>query len=73
MLGLVMADPLQSLLLLFMAALLGSFISIPLMMIGKAGRNTRIPFGPFLLMAGFIVILFGASIIGWYERIFLPY
>lgn len=73
LLGLLIAKPVHSFLLLFMAALLGSLVSIPLMIVGKAGRKTRIPFGPFLLAGGFVVMLFGAAIIGWYQRVFLLY
>jgi prepilin signal peptidase PulO-like enzyme (type II secretory pathway) len=39
---------------------------LPLVLQGKAGRKTHLPFGP-LLVAGIIITkLFGAGIITWY-------
>lgn len=68
LLGLIVADPLLSWLMLFLAALIGSLVTIPLLAIGKATRRTRIPFGPFLMVGCFLVVLFGQAIIGWFER-----
>ena len=40
----------------FAAFFLGSFVGILLMIIGKAGRKTAIPFGPFMIVGQFISI-----------------
>lgn len=66
--GLIVGGPLASLLLLFTASCLGSLTAIPMLLAGKAKRDTRLPFGPFLITATIIVYLFGASMIGWYKR-----
>lgn len=66
LLGALVGSPVQAMLVLFSASLLGCFVAIPLLATGKAARSTRIPFGPFLIAAGIIVILFGSSITGWY-------
>jgi prepilin signal peptidase PulO-like enzyme (type II secretory pathway) len=71
MLGLVLADPFYALLMLFVASLLGVFAVIPLVITKKYNKNTKIPFGPFLIMATIIVYLFGAGIINWYKTSFL--
>ena len=68
LLGLIVGGPAASLLMIFIASSLGSLIAIPLLITGKAGRNTRVPFGPFLITAAIIVYLFGASIIHWYKK-----
>lgn len=68
-LGLLLASPLAATLMLFLASLGGSLISIPLLVKGKAGRNTKIPFGPFLIVATMIVYIFGGQIMLWYETL----
>lgn len=68
LLGVLIGNPAQSLLMIFLASLLGTIITIPLLVTGKAKRNTHIPFGPFLITATFIVRLFGAGMVAWYMR-----
>ena len=48
-LGLIVGGPLNAVLLLFIASLLGSFVSVPLLLKG-AGAKTKVPFGPFLII-----------------------
>lgn len=71
MLGLLAGSPLKILLVIFLASLLGSLAAIPLMVRGKASRSTHIPFGPFLLAATIIVVLFGDNIISAYDSLLL--
>lgn len=68
-LGLLAATPSKSLLVIFLASLLGTLAAVPLMARGKAHRNTHIPFGPFLLVATAITVLFGSKIIDAYLRL----
>ncbi|MBN1494565.1 prepilin peptidase [Candidatus Peregrinibacteria bacterium] len=56
---------------LLIAYLFGSLISILLLVGGKVTGKTRIPFAPFLVTAGFIVIFFGDSIYKLYESTLL--
>lgn len=44
----------------FAGYLLGALYGIALMLAGKAGRDTRIPFGPFLLAGAFAGVLLGS-------------
>ena len=67
--GLLLGGPLMSLLMLFVASCLGTIAGLPLLAAGK--RNARLPFGPFLITATVIVMLFGTAIIGWYRDQFL--
>ncbi len=69
LLGLLAGTPGRSLLLLFIAALAGSFVSLPLLLAGRLKRQAVIPFGPFLIMASIIVQLYGSSILNWYQRL----
>lgn len=66
-LGILLAEPQRALLMLFIASLLGSLVGIPLLLQSKAKRNTRLPFGPFLIAATIIVYIFGAGLIEWYR------
>jgi len=70
-LGLLVGGPLNAVLMLFLASLFGSLVAIPLLMAGKAKRSTHLPFGPFLIIATYIVFLFGETLSHWYEKIFL--
>lgn len=71
LLGLVVATPEKSLLMLFIGALAGSIVSIPLLIRGRLSRKDVIPFGPFLILAAIIVQLFGAHILTWYQTALL--
>lgn len=42
---------------LMVASILGAVVGIIMMSFGKAGRNTKIPFGPFLSIAGILLAL----------------
>lgn len=66
-LGLLAGTPLKALLVIFIASLVGTLVSIPLLLRGKQGLQMRVPFGPFLLVATFIVVLFGSHITDWYS------
>lgn len=67
-LGIIAGGPLQSILLLFMASLLGSLYGIPVLMRGRKASH-KVPFGPFLIAATFIVFLWGQLLIDWYGRL----
>lgn len=70
-LGILAGGPLPAVLLLFIASVLGMLVSLPMVLAGKAGRKSHIPFGPFLLAAMIIVQLFGSAIIAWYRSLVL--
>ncbi len=70
-LGLIAGTPVKALLVIFLASLLGTFASLPILTQGKKALERRIPFGPALLMGCYIVILFGTAMIEWYQGILL--
>lgn len=73
LLGLVVATPAKSILLIFLASLLGTLVSLPLLISKRVKRTSTIPFGPFLIAASIIVVLFGTEILQWYQSVFLPF
>lgn len=71
LLGLLMGGAWMALFMLFLASLLGTLYSTPLMLTGKLQAKARIPFGPFLIAAAVIVKLFGADIQDWYLTLYV--
>lgn len=69
-LGLLAGDLPHVILLLFGAAVLGTVVSLPLLIQGKATAKTLLPFGPFLLASTFITVLFGTALIQGYFGLF---
>lgn len=71
LLGTLVGGPGEALLLIFVASLLGTLVAIPLLAAGKAGRGTHLPFGPYLILAALIVMLWGDRIITGYTSLFI--
>ena len=71
-LGFLVGTPLQALLLLLIASLLGLIGSIPALLQSKSKHKLQIPFGPFLMLACVILVLFGTSVVHWYSNLLIP-
>jgi len=69
--GTLLAKPSLSFLMIFIASLLGSLVILPLLVTGKKGLSAKIPYGPFLVLATAICLLFGQSLIDWYKNLFI--
>jgi leader peptidase (prepilin peptidase)/N-methyltransferase len=54
---------------LFTGFLLGAVVGVALIALGKGGRKTKVPFGPFLAAGTMIFILVGAPIVDWYANL----
>ena len=72
-LGLFLATPARSFLMIFAAALLGSLVSLPLLASKRLKKNSTIPFGPFLIVGSIFVMLYGQTVIDWYHKTFVPF
>ncbi len=70
-LGLLAGSLENGLLLVFVASALGSLVAIPLLLTGKKALTGKLPFGPFLMAATVVVVLWGADVVSWYQRVFL--
>lgn len=60
--GLLLIDPILPWFVLMAASLIGSLIAVVLMLSGKAGMKTKLPFGPMLVMGVFAAMLWGLEI-----------
>jgi leader peptidase (prepilin peptidase)/N-methyltransferase len=50
----------------FLAFVLGGLVSLPLLLSGRAGRRTAIPFGPSMLAAALAALVVAAPLSAWY-------
>jgi len=66
--GTLLATPAKSFLMIFVASILGTLFVIPGVLAGKKSATSRLPFGPFLIIASMIILLFGDSLINWYQN-----
>lgn len=69
--GLLLGKGELVLMMLFLASLMGSIIAIPMLVTHKANRSTKLPFGPFLIIATIFTFLFGISVVEWYKNLVL--
>jgi leader peptidase (prepilin peptidase)/N-methyltransferase len=70
-LGLLSGGPLAAMLLLFVASLSGTLAAVPLIIRGKQARGLKVPFGPFLILATVITVLFASPVLDWYTHLFV--
>jgi prepilin signal peptidase PulO-like enzyme (type II secretory pathway) len=68
MIGPLVGGAVDSTMVIFFASMLGTFVSLPLMAKKSLRVSSRIPFGPFLLLATIAVYLYGERIIDWYAQ-----
>lgn len=72
-LGLISGSLTGAFLLIFAASLLGTLYAFVVSLATKKPLTgaTRVPFGPFLIIAAFVVFLFGAGVVEWYRDLLL--
>jgi prepilin signal peptidase PulO-like enzyme (type II secretory pathway) len=68
-LGLIVGGPLEALMLLYLASLIGLAVSLPMMARKRLKRESLIPYGPFLLLACVSIVLSQPVLIGWLKRL----
>lgn len=70
-LGLFSGGPLAACLLLFVASLAGTLAAVPMVLRNRSMRAAKVPFGPFLLLATVVTVLWGDHILSWYASLFI--
>lgn len=68
--GTLLADPYNALLMVFLASLIGSLAAAPSLIKRQKTLASRLPYGPFLITATVICVVFGQPIIDWYKRLY---
>ncbi|MFI3215851.1 MAG: A24 family peptidase, partial [Methylococcales bacterium] len=53
-------------LIILLSSLAGVFIGMTLISLNKQKRETPIPFGPYLAIAGWLALLWGKELNSWY-------
>lgn len=69
--GTLLATPQKSLAMIFIASFIGSLAVIPSLAAGKRTMASRLPYGPFLIVAAGLMVLFGDSLINWYKNLII--
>ena len=70
-LGVLAGTPINMFLLIFLASMVGTLMVLPSLITKNLKLNSKISFGPLLIMATITVFLFGSLIISWYTQTFL--
>ncbi len=61
-----------SIVIMFMITyILGALTALILLFLKKVGRQSQLPFAPFMLIASFIAFLWGQEILNWYINLIL--
>jgi len=68
-LGVVFGWP-DTLIIALLSFIVGSVIVTPSLFKGKKGRKDLVPFGPFIVMATFLIFFFGKEILSFYFSLF---
>lgn len=68
-LALLVGDWASAFIALFFANIIGVIIVLPGLLMGKISRQTRVPFGPLLILGGVIAVLLGRVLVEWYTSL----
>lgn len=65
-LGLLAGTPVLAVGIVFIASLLGTIVALPGLLLGRKSMKTELPYGPYLILATFIMVLWGEWLFDWY-------
>jgi leader peptidase (prepilin peptidase)/N-methyltransferase len=65
--GLAIGFP-SALVAIVLGILMGGLVSVLLLLARRATLQTAIPYGPFLILGGFVAMFWGPAIVKWYLR-----
>jgi prepilin signal peptidase PulO-like enzyme (type II secretory pathway) len=69
--GTLLADPQKALAMLFLASVIGTIAILPALSRGNKTLTSKLPYGPFLIVATAILIVFGDSLLHWYKGLII--
>ncbi len=67
--GTLLADPAKSMAMLFLASLIGTAVIVPALTRGDKKMTSKLPYGPFLIIATGVLVVFGDSLLNWYKNL----
>jgi len=67
--GTLLGTPINSFMMIFFASVLGTVMMLPAMSAGGKNLRSKLPYGPFLILATAIVLFYGQGIIDWYTHL----
>jgi leader peptidase (prepilin peptidase)/N-methyltransferase len=53
----------------FLAFLIGGLVGVALMLAGRAGRKSKIPFGPYMVVGALVAVFVGNQLAHWYTHV----
>ena len=57
---------------ILLASIIGTLCVLPLLVAGRRGMKSAIPFGPFLGVGALVAMLWGEPILRWYSGLVIP-
>jgi prepilin signal peptidase PulO-like enzyme (type II secretory pathway) len=69
--GTLLADPQKALAMLFLASLMGTIAILPALSKGNKTLTSKLPYGPFLITATAVMVVFGDALLNWYKGLIL--
>jgi leader peptidase (prepilin peptidase)/N-methyltransferase len=57
---------------ILLASIVGTLCVLPLLLAGRRGMKSAIPFGPFLGIGALVAMLWGEPILRWYSDLVIP-
>jgi prepilin signal peptidase PulO-like enzyme (type II secretory pathway) len=68
MIGPLVGGGVEAMMVIFFASVIGTLVSVPIMARKSLKMSSRIPFGPFLLLATWVIYIYGQDILSWYTH-----
>lgn len=68
--GTLVIGPVEAAATIFLASLIGSLVMIPMLLSGHKQMTDRLAFGPFLIVATWLVVMAGDRLAGWFPALF---
>ena len=69
-LGLLLVDWRLAMMMIFLSAIIGMAVVLVLLLIGRGRKmnlNSKLPYGPFLILAAWLAFSFGENLLNWYQ------
>ena len=67
--GTLLVTPLNSFLMIFLASVMGTIMMLPSLSAGGKNLRSKLPYGPFLILATAVVLFYGQRLIDWYTQL----